>query len=136
LHDFCPDTLAFAYVKRGHAYTWKNQYDKATEDYAAAIRLDPRDHEARWSLAWLLATCPRAGLRDGKRAVEHARKACELSGWNDANSLSALAASHAECGDFKKAVRWEKKVIEFQSDDKAAQRRLKLYEQNKPYRSE
>ena len=32
-------------------------------------------------LAWLLAACPEGKYRDGKRAVELATKACELSGW-------------------------------------------------------
>ena len=33
-------------------------------------------------LAWLRATCPETGMRDGKEAVQLAMKACELTNWN------------------------------------------------------
>jgi hypothetical protein len=78
-------------------------------------------------------------LRDGKKAVEHATKACELTGWNEATSLDNLAAAYAECRDFTMAVMWQKKALELGFPDKEkvkARQRLKLYEAGKPYRDE
>ena len=73
-------------------------------------------------------------------SIGHARRACKLWGWKVAASVEALAAAHAECGDFKEAVKWQRKALEVGSADKAeteqARKRLGLYEGGKPYRSE
>ncbi|HKI35481.1 MAG TPA: tetratricopeptide repeat protein [Gemmataceae bacterium] len=131
---------ADSYVKRGDGHAERGEYEKAIADYQEAMRLDPGHAEAHDSLAWLLATCPADGVRDGKRAVELATKACELSEWEDAEHVSTLAAAHAECGNFKEAVKWQTKAIEigFEEDDdmESAREQLKLYQQRQPYRAE
>jgi tetratricopeptide (TPR) repeat protein len=85
----------------------------------------------------VLATCPDPSLRDGKRAVQLATKACELADWEDANDLENLAAAHAECGRFEEAVKWQAKAVELgkglQDADEARQR-LDLYKAGKPFR--
>ena len=84
-----------------------------------------------------MATCPEPKYRDGKRAVEHATKACELSEWNESNAITTLAASHAEAGDFDAAVKWQTKAngLYVDPDDKReGEERLKLYREKKPYR--
>jgi len=62
-------------------------------------------------LSRLLATCSDEKLRDGKRAVELATKANELTAGKDASVLDALAAAHAEIGDFDKAVEYQKQSL-------------------------
>jgi hypothetical protein len=87
-----------------------------------------------------LATCPQDDIRDGKRAVALATKACELSKWKDANDIDTLAAAHAEAGSFSEAMKYQKKALEVGFEDKAdaenARQRLLLYEREKPYRDE
>ena len=85
-----------AYQNRGLAYHHKKEYATAGADYTEAMRLDPNDSDAHSNLAWLLATCPKAEFRDGKRAVELATRACKLSDWKDANHMENLAAAYAE----------------------------------------
>ena len=126
-----------AYHNRAHAYAEKKEYAKAVQDYNESIRLNPDEPDSYTSLAWLLATCPRAELRDGKRAVELATRACELSNWKDANDLENLAAGYAECGRFEDAVRWQTKAVELRTGlenlDESRQR-LELYKQGQPFR--
>jgi Flp pilus assembly protein TadD len=78
------------------------------------------------------------GLRDGKQAVEHAVRACELTQWKSPNNFDTLAAAYAEAGDFDKAVEFERKALSFpafeKENGKAAKERLELYLQKKPYR--
>src|SRR5262249_39679818 len=71
-----------AYSARGLAYYHKKEYARAIGDYGEAIRLDRNDALTLNNLAWVLGTCPDDKVRDGKRAVEYATRACELSRWN------------------------------------------------------
>jgi hypothetical protein len=84
----------------------------------------------------LLASCPDATIRDGKKALEAAQKAFELA--KGANEMAALAAAHAELGEFDKAVEWQTKAVAAAPDTQkdAFRTRLKLYQDKKPYRSE
>jgi tetratricopeptide (TPR) repeat protein len=127
---------ALAYRGRGYAWGARKEYDRAFQDYDEAIRLDPQNAITFNSLARLLATAPEARGRDGKRAVELAKQACELTKWEDRRYLDTLAASYAEAGDFEKAVEYQKKVLEDQrfAQDENVRARLKLYEQKQPAR--
>ena len=68
-----------AYCNRGYAYKAKGEFDKALADFDEAIQVDPQDAHPYNDLAWLLATCPQAGFRDGKKAVATATKSCALA---------------------------------------------------------
>jgi len=131
---------AIPYVGRGWAFEENKQYEKAIEDYMTAVRLAPKMSVGHNNLAWLRATCPNAKLRDGKKAVELATKACELTEWKAWLEVGTLAAAYAENGNFKEAVKWQNQAIELGADDKdfleKARPRLKLYEKNEPYRQE
>ena len=125
---------------RGDAYAAKKDFNKALADFTEAIRVEPNDHTGYNSLAWLWATCAEAKFRDGKKAVEYATKACELTSWADASQFDTLAAAYADIGRFEEAVKWEKKAIESPNYPKEelqeARLRLKLYEEGKPFRDE
>ena len=62
------------------------------------------------NLAWVLATSPNDKVRDGKRSIELATKACELTEYKEAHILSTLASGYAEEGDFETAKKWSAKA--------------------------
>ena len=109
--------MAVAINSRESAKKHKQEYDRAIADYTQAIRIDPKDANAYGNLAWLLSTCGTKGVRDGKKSIELATKACELSQWNNAECLESLAAAHAELGNFKEAVKCQKQAIKLGFDD-------------------
>ena len=128
---------AFAYYHRGNAWIDKGDYSRAIADYNEALRLNPQSATVHNSAAWLLATAPVAGVRNGVRAVELARKAADLSASKDADILDTLAAAYAEAGNFADAVRWQEKALEFSEFAKnqgdAARKRLEGYRKGQPY---
>ena len=132
--------FAFAYINPGIAYEANGDYNKAIADYDEAIRLNPKGAGAYNELAWLLGTCIQASFRNGKRAVEYATKACELSEWKDPNMIDTLAAAYAEAGDFKQAIKWETRYLETpnlsEKDATDAKSRLALYQTRQPYHAE
>jgi hypothetical protein len=118
-------------------YELRGDFDKANADLHETVRMLPTYSRAGNELAWLLATCPLAELRNGKEAVELATKVCEQSKWKKSNFIDTLAAACAENGDFASAIKYEKQAA-VGPDMSAAKRgaceqRLLLYEQNQAY---
>ncbi len=115
----------------------KKEYDKAIADYSEAIRIDPEVSVACNNRAWLWATCPDAKYRDGKKAIESATKACEVTEWKEPELLDTLAAPHAEAGDFDSAVKWQTEANVLYRDPEAKAQgvaRLKPFREKRPYR--
>ena len=124
------------YGGRAQVYEKKGDYAKAGADFEEAAKVAPKDAMAINNLAWFLATCPEAAQRDGKRAVEQAKQAAEMSDHKQHGILDTLAAAYAEAGDFAEAVKWQKKAIELgpsAEDKKKYEERAALYEMKKPY---
>jgi tetratricopeptide (TPR) repeat protein len=129
-------TYSVPYLQRAKVWVQKKDYDKALADLNEVVRLDPKGAYGHNALAWFLATCPEGKYRDGRKAVESAQRACEIS--QGAEELATLAAAHAECGDFERAVECQTKAIalapaEMKSDQ---EKRLDLYNNKRPYRQE
>jgi hypothetical protein len=99
--------------------------------------MEPKDADTYAALALFLASCPESPQRDGKRALALALKAVALEKAN-ANALEALAAAHAEVGEFEDAIRVQHQAVESPplQDEAAARQRLKLYHKKAPYRQE
>lgn len=86
-----------------------------------------------------LAVCPDPNVRNGAKAVEYAKRACELSEWKIPVYFDTLASAYAEAGDFGNAVRWENKSLASNASYATLERmglRLSLYEQKMPYHEE
>ncbi len=84
----------------------------------------------------MLATSPVDELRDGKRAIELATKACELTKYKLAHILSTLAAAYAETGDFPTAIKWSEKGVAIGREDQQEPlaKELESYRAGKPWR--
>ena len=132
-------------VNEAAMWTAKKEYDRAKAHYEEALRVGPASgklsNTVSCNLAWLLATCPDDKVRDGRRAVELATRACEGFGWKGrgaSEAIDTLAAAHAEAGDFDAATKWQMEAIKLAAGNakfqKAAEERLALYRQKKPYR--
>ncbi len=129
---------AFPVAYRIRASAWARRGDpvRASNDFSTAARLDPDGPNSYASPAWTRATCPVARCRDGRQAVELARRACELSQWKDSWCLDVLAAAYAESRDFKSAVKYADDALKLAPalDRPEISQRLKLYREGKPFR--
>jgi tetratricopeptide (TPR) repeat protein len=118
----------------------KGQTMEAITHYEKALEISPRSLPAQNNLAWLMATCSVASLRNGDKALELARQADQLSGGANPLVLRTLAAAYAETKQFGKAAEIAQAALQLaktQGDNSlAAQLRqeIALYEAGVPYR--
>jgi Flp pilus assembly protein TadD len=124
------------YSNRGLAYQDQAAYAEALADFEHAVKLEPGRAAAQNHLGWLLATCPDAKYRDGKKALAAASRACELTAFKSPAMLNTLAAACAETEDLDAAVRWQARAVELAPKNLQAdyRKRLDLYRSGKPYR--
>ena len=129
---------AAAMARRAEAWIACGNPQRALADLDEAIAADDRYPGAYRQKAWLLATHPDDGIRNGKAAVEAARKAIELIKTPNGEYFEALAAALAESGDFTGAIEQQKKAVAdttyAKDKGEAVKRRLELYEAKKPFR--
>lgn len=125
-----------AYRGRADAELSLGKQDDAIADYEKALTFDAKDSGVLNNLAWVLCTSPEDNLRNGKRAIELAKQACEVTGYKQAHILSTLAAAYAETGDFDTAIEWSKKSVELGSKQLKGQltKELESYQAQKPWR--
>jgi tetratricopeptide (TPR) repeat protein len=135
-----PD-CAQARVSLGAVLLQRGKVEEAITQFQQALQLEPNDPEVQNRLAWLLATGPKASLRNGNKAVELARQANALTGGENPIILNTLAAAFAEAGRFPEAVETAQRALrlaEAQSDTTLAgtlQFELKLYQAGSPFHS-
>jgi tetratricopeptide (TPR) repeat protein/4-amino-4-deoxy-L-arabinose transferase-like glycosyltransferase len=113
------------------------RYAEARETLERGLDLD--DPDLVNDLVWLLATCPRADLRNGAQAVELAERLCPDPAGCGPNALDTLAAALAEAGRFPRAVQVARLALErartegLESLAASILARLRLYESKRPY---
>ena len=75
----------------------------AVRELRQAVALRPDAADALNALAWILATDPDPGVRNGDDAIDFAIRACDLTE-QKSDALDTLAAAYAERGRFKEAI--------------------------------
>ena len=104
-------------------------------------QVSPDDGQVRFSLAWLLATCPLDEVRDGKAAIELANTLAEFEDLDKFGVLGVRAAAYAEAGDFEKAIAIGEQSLELarETGDETLIAQVEVgveaYRQNKPMRA-
>jgi tetratricopeptide (TPR) repeat protein len=131
--------MMYAYDGRGYVWSKRGHYSQALRDWDESIRVAPEEPGGYYNKARLYATCMSVGHRDGQMALENAKKACELSHWEEWRYVAILAAAYAELSQFDDAIKWEKKAIAMdkypeERDRREQQARLNLYETGLPFR--
>ena len=114
----------------------QQRYEEAIAQYLKALDISPQSVAAHNNLAWLLATCPVDRLRDGRKAVVHATKACEITQWQHPSIVDTLGIALAEAGQFDKAVELLMKcrATASASECEKIDRRLAQFRARKTYR--
>ena len=115
------------------------QHSSAAELFEKILKKSPNDELILNNYSWLLSTSPMDSLRNGKRALELAEKACMISRYKKSYILSTLAAAYAELGDFDKAVEWSEKCVKLAEKEEAdriddLKKELEAYKNKQPYR--
>ncbi len=149
--DKFPD-IVDGWTLRGLCYASLKQFDRAIQDFDKAIEVEKSiggyglEHPLQ-ALAWVLSTAPDEQVRDGKRAVGLALKACDLTQNQIAEMVDTLAAAYAETGNFELAVSSSEKALELATDETPRtelqqtprtelQQHLDSFRQQKPWRQE
>jgi len=133
-----PDN-AEAHINLGNALYQNGRREEAIVHFQKALEITPGYAEAMNNLAWVLATCPQASLRNGSRAVELAQRANQLAGGGNPVFLGTLAAAYAEAGRFSEAVGTAQRALRLaqaQSNTMladAVQLQMKLYQAGVPF---
>ena len=129
-----------AHLNFADALTHLGREQEAVSHLNEALRIEPDSTEAMNNLAWMLATSPDTNVRDGKRAVELAERACKLTQYKKTIMMGTLAAAYAEAGQFDDAITTAEKACILASESgnqdllKKNQELLNLYQNHQTYR--
>jgi tetratricopeptide (TPR) repeat protein len=128
-----------AYISRAQFYLITDEPGKALEDFEQVLKLAPEFSGIYNDYAWTLATNPQDSVRNGKKAVELALKACELTNYEHGGTVDTLAAAYAEAGEWEKALKWQEKAIKLAEDSEpkdlpGMKERLQSFKDKKPFR--
>jgi tetratricopeptide (TPR) repeat protein len=138
--DLDPKQYA-AYIERAIIYNRKKDQARALRelDSISALKRN-KPGSALNGVAWIRATFPEPGLRDGNKATQEALRACEESQWQESDYIDTLAAAYAETGDFERAVKFQEQALGMVGPENPRQQkmesRLALYRDHKPYRED
>ena len=123
----------------GDAYARIGDYKEAILCLKIGIAGQPDSLHAQSQLAFLLAAAPDPADRQGERALALAKEMVQKSAGQHLGSLRALAAAHAELGDFEAAQRELARALELDRSEGGAataslQEEAGLYAQGLPLR--
>jgi tetratricopeptide (TPR) repeat protein len=129
--------FAEAFIRRAGIENYLGHLEEAIADYETAGRLVGENAQACNELAWALAANSEPRFRNGQKALQYAKRACELTQWANASFIDTLAVAYAEAGDFSEAIRYQKTAVAMIPETAPYRddvlKHLSLFEQNLPY---
>jgi tetratricopeptide (TPR) repeat protein len=129
--------LGRAYGELGRAMADKGKMSEAVALFEKAIVLEPDWVNPINALAWNLATYNDEKIRNPVRALQLAKRACELTNYENPAILNTLAAAYAANGDFARAIETSEKALKLCAADHALKKEIEnqliLYKAGKPY---
>jgi tetratricopeptide (TPR) repeat protein len=134
-------SFAKAHQNLGLVLEGQGRAGDAANEYREALRWSGDAPDVERRLAWILATDPDPGIRNGAEAVRLAQAASAATGDKTPQSLDVLAAAYAEAGRFDDAVRTAERVLALANDSapaearQAAEARLALYRSRQALRT-
>jgi serine/threonine-protein kinase len=108
-------------------YAERKAYSEAIQHYKEALQIDPDSAVTHNNLAWLYATCEDPKWRDPRSALEHARKAVELTQWKKAGFIDTLAEANYASGSYQEAVRIQSRALQLEPQDPELQEHMARY---------
>jgi tetratricopeptide (TPR) repeat protein len=124
-------------VRLGQYEFSQGRFEKCLELCDRHNKLIDVNPETYSMMAAIQASAPDDKLRDGKAAVENARKACKYSANKWSEAFEVLSCAQAESGEFDEAVKSAKKAEELATNPPLKARcrkKVELFESRKPYR--
>lgn len=115
---------------------------EAVEHYQIAIKLRRDYVGAENNCAWILSSSTNAAVRDGRKALQLARHANELTHSENIVVLRTLAAAYAEDGQFMSAIETVKQALQLSIRHKdelwvnALRAEMELYLNQQPFRAD
>jgi tetratricopeptide (TPR) repeat protein len=137
--DFKPDVDTYTEMASLEYATGNSRQAVEYLRRALALKPFPPNVVIMNNLAWMLATCPDASVRNGDQAVKYASQACLLTGYRQAGLVGTLAAANAEAGHFPEAISTAETAIKLATatgNTRIAamnQQLLLLYRAGRPY---
>jgi len=102
-------------------------YVEAIQHYEAALKLKPEFAPAHNNLAWLLATADDPTFRNPQQALEHAKRAVELSGSKEATFIDTLAEAFYVNREYQRAVEVETRALQLDPNDEEFREHMERY---------
>ncbi len=113
---------------------------EAIGNFEAALSIEPGNAYYLNNLAWMLATCPEPKIRDGRRALQLAEQASQITKGMNPAILETLAAAQAETGGFSEATATAERALDAARSQtnvplaKALSQELSRYRAGAPFR--
>jgi tetratricopeptide (TPR) repeat protein len=117
-----------AYIYRGLCRMKGGEYKKALSDYQRALKMNPKDSGVHNNLACLYATAKDEKFQNKGKALEHSKKAAELSKERNAEILDTLARAYFINGKVKEALETESKALKLAPNNEGFKENLKIYQ--------
>jgi tetratricopeptide (TPR) repeat protein len=108
-------------------YAEQKLYAEAVQHYKEALQIEPNSAESHNNLAWLYATSEDPKWRDPSAALEHARRAVELTQWKEAGFIDTLAEANYAEGNYQEAVRLQVLALQLDPQDPELQEHMARY---------